>query len=251
MVCQLRRVSLWWLALIPLLGFCDEMATLPVIRVGTILQIQQDHPVVRLMRQAYAELEMNMELELMPAERVFRELKLGRLLDATLAATQSVETKNPDLVRVPVVIYNLELSVYSSDPKLKITEWSELQPYHVVVLKGVAAVQQQLAHNQDQQIEAVLSIQQALRLVELGRNELAVLPKTEAEAMLNKLQLKKVRVLTPSLSVIPAYHYVHNKNRAFVQPLAQILSKLTGHPIEQNELPEATSAASVDGKVVQ
>jgi polar amino acid transport system substrate-binding protein len=131
-----------------------------------------------------------------------------------------------------VPIYQLEFAVFSNLPDLKITEWSQLQPYNVVMIKGMLAVQQQLEQRPGQQIEAVMSLEQALRQLELGRNHLAVLPKFEAEAMLNVLQLKKVRVLSPSLAVVPAFHFVHSKHKSLVAPLTKVLARLTGQPIE-------------------
>ncbi len=107
------------------------------------------------------------------------------------------------------------------------------------MIQGMAAVQLRLEQTPGQQIEAVLSIEQALRRLELGRNQLAVLPKFEAEAMLNKLQLKKVRALTPSLAVVPVYHYLHPKYQSLVAPLARVLSRLTGQQVES-----AAAAAS-------
>jgi len=64
-------------------------------------------------------------------------------------------------------------------------------------------------------------IELALRRLELGQNQLAVLPKFAAEAMLNKLQLKKVRALTPSVTVELAYHYLHPTQQSLVEPLAR------------------------------
>lgn len=211
-----------------------------VMRVGTMLQIQPDHPAVLLMQRAYAELGINMQLELMPTERAVREMNRGELLDANLAATRVFEKNNPNLVRVPVIIYQLEFCVFSNDPSLHITDWAQLLPYHVLMIKGVALVKQRLEQNSGQQIETVMLIEQALRQLELGRNQLAVLPKFEAEAMLNKLQLKKVRALTPSLAVVPAYHYLHPKHQSLVEPLAIVLSRLTGQSIE----PAVTAVAS-------
>jgi len=82
-----------------------------------------------------------------------------------------------------------------------------------------------------QQIETVLSIALALCRLELRQNQLAVLPKFAAEAMLNKLQLKKVRTLTPPLPVVPACHYLHPKHQSLVKPLARVLCRLTGKPV--------------------
>jgi polar amino acid transport system substrate-binding protein len=202
------------------------------IRVGTILHIQSDHPTVQLMTKAYAELGLDMTLERLPTERAILEMNRGELLDANLAATRIFGVHNPSLIRVPVPIYQLEFAVFSNLPDLKITEWSQLQPYNVVMIKGMLAVQQQLEQRPGQQIEAVMSLEQALRQLELGRNHLAVLPKFEAEAMLNVLQLKKVRVLSPSLAVVPAFHFVHSKHKSLVAPLTKVLARLTGQPIE-------------------
>jgi polar amino acid transport system substrate-binding protein len=218
-------------------------STPALMRVGTILHIQSDHPAVLLLNKAYAELGLEMRLELLPTERVLRELKRGELLDATVVATRAIENSNLGLLRVPVPIYQLEFSVFSRDPSLKFSDWSQLQSYNVVMIKGMAVVKQFLEQTPGQQIEAVLSIEQALRHLELGRNQLAVLPKFEAEAMLNKLQLKKVSVLSPPLAVEPAYHYVHPKHRVLVVPLTRVLSRLTGRSIEVVQQPVATSVA--------
>ncbi|MBU2178524.1 MAG: hypothetical protein KJ930_03740 [Gammaproteobacteria bacterium] len=241
---QFYPCMFWLFLTLPLFGRANDIAPRPVMRVGTILQIQLDHPVVKLMHNAYAELGIEMQLELMPTERALRELNRGVLLDATLAATVAMEKNNPKLLRVPVVIYALEWSVFTADPALQINDWSQLNAYRVLMIQGMVAVEQRLLQNPDQQFEAALSLEQALRRLDIGRNQLAVLPKFEAEAMLNKLQLTKVRAMTPSLSKVPAYHYVHPKHRSMVEPLARVLSRLTGQPIVRSK---ATSVSTENG----
>lgn len=228
--CWLKLLLVPGVALTSLQGAAAGTAAL--MRVGTILQIQPDHPTVQLMQRAYAELGITMQLELMPTDRAVLEMNRGELLDANLAASRAFEKNNPALLRVPVIIYQLEFCVFSNDPSLQFTDWAQLRPYRVVMIQGMVAVKLRLEQTPGQQIEAVMSIEQALRRLELGRNQLAVLPKFEAEAMLNKLQLKKVRALTPSLAVVPAYHYLHPKHQSLVEPLARVLSRLTGQPVE-------------------
>jgi len=207
-----------------------------LIHAGTILQIQSSHPAVVLLTQAYAELGMTMQLELLPAERALRELKRGELLDATVAATRMIERQSPELLRVPVCVYQLEFAVFSTDPTLHFNQWSQLLPYSVLMITGMAAVEYYLQQTPGQQIESVLSLEQALRRLELGRNQLAVLPKFEAEAMLNKLQLKNVSVLSPPLAVEPAYHYLHPQHQSLLEPLTRVLSRLTVQPGEAEQL---------------
>lgn len=216
-----------------------------VMRVGTILQIQPDHPTVLLMQQAYAELGIHMQLELLPTERALVELNRGKLLDANLAATRVFESHNPKLVRVPVPVYQLEFAIFSTEPGLNLSQWSQLAPYPVVMIQGMVAVKQQLEQNSGQQVVAVMSMEQALQQLELGRNKLAVLPKFEAEAMLKKLQLKNVQVLAPSLMVTSAYHYVHQRHQALVAPLSKVLSRLTGQQIEPEPATRSDQSAQM------
>ena len=111
----------------------------------------------------------------------------------------------------------------------------------------MVAVKQQLELNSGQQVVAVMSMEQALRQLELGRNKLAVLPKFEAEAMVKKLQLKNVQVVAPSLMVTSAYHYVHQKHQALVAPLSKVLSRLTGQQIEPERPPKYEACPDCGG----
>lgn len=207
----------------------------PVIRVVTILQLKPDHPTVQLLQQAYQQLGLQMRLDLMPIDRATLELNRGVLVDATLVAAESFAKLNPQLLKVPVPIYQLELRVFSRDPALRVQSWQELRPYQVMFLQGMTSVELRLQQHQVPQQFEVLSIGQALRRLALGRNQLAVLPKAEAEAMLSELKLAQVFMAAEPLEVMPAYHYLHPKHQHLVAPLTQVLSRLTGIAAEAEQ----------------
>lgn len=204
----------------------------PVIRVVTILQIKPDHPTVLMLQQAYQQLGLEMRLDLMPLDRATLELNRGVLVDATLVAAQSFAKLNPKLIKVPVPIYQLDLRVFSSDPTLRIQSWQDLRPYQVMFLQGMTSVELRLQQHQVQEQFEVLSLGQALQRLALGRNQLAVLPKAEAEAMLSELRLAKVFMAAEPLEVMPVYHFLHPKHQHLVAPLTQVLSRLTGVAVE-------------------
>jgi polar amino acid transport system substrate-binding protein len=224
-----------------LLPFCCSLAAAPEraapqMRVVTILNIAPDHPVVLLMQQAYQQLGMQMVMSHMAADRAMLELKKGVLVDATLAAMSKFESLDPELVRVPVAVYQLDLALFTSDPQIQSADWQSLQRHQVIYVQGMQSVLLTLQQYQIRRTETVLSLEQALKRLDLGRGSYAVLPKFEAEAMLKKLNLTKVRQLAPMLARIKLYHYVHKKHRALVVPLSEVLARLTGQAIEETKI---------------
>jgi len=206
------------------------------MRVVTILNIAPDHPAVLLMQQAYQQLGISMLMSHMAADRAMLELKKGQLVDATLGAIIGYEKQYPELARVPVAIYQLDLALFTSDPSMQNANWQSLRSKQVTYVQGMQSVLLTLQQHQISQTEAVLSLEQALKRLDLGRDRYAVLPKFEAEAMLKKLQLAKVRQLQPMLTRVKLYHYVHRQHLALVAPLSEVLARLTGQAIEETKI---------------
>lgn len=209
------------------------------LKVVTMINIQPNHPVVVLMDQAYQRLGLTMQLELMPAERGRIELARGLSLDATLAAAENFSQALPTIVRVPVVIYQLDLHAFTADPMLQVQDWTDLQQLQVSYLQGMESVRLRLQQHQINRLETVMSLEQVLRRLQLGRDKVAVLPRFEAESMIELLQLQGIRRLDPCLAEIPLYHYLHTKHQALVAPLSQVLVELTGNALESADQPLA------------
>ncbi len=201
-----------------------------------MLNIAPDHPLVLLMQQAYLAQGITMQMSHMAADRTVLELKRGELIDATLGAIILFESLYPQWVRVPVPIYQMELALFTADDSIHQADWQMLRRQKVLYVQGMQSVLMTLKQHQITEVESVLSLEQALKRLDLSRDRFALLPKFEAEAMLKKLKLAKVRQLEPMLARLTLYHYVHQKHRHLVGPLSQTLSRLTGQPIEQTKI---------------
>lgn len=193
-------------------------------KVATIMNIQPTHPVVQRVDQAYRQLGLSMQLELMAAERIKVELQKGELLDATLAAGLIFGEDKPHLIRIPVSVYQMQLCAFSTDADLQISQWQQLQPYSVLYIQGQITVKTRLEQHQLTQAEGVLSLEQALRRAAVQRGQAAVLPCTEAQQVLTALDLKAALQQSPPLETVELYHYIHQKHRMWLQPLTQALA---------------------------
>lgn len=190
-----------------------------IMHIGTLLELPPEHPATLRARQAYLNLGMEMQLELLPIERLRLEAQRGQLIDGNLAGAWELGEAVPELIRIPVPIYQLELAAYVSDAQLHIRHWRDLRPLRVIYLKGMFSVLERLKSNQVTQLQTVMSMQQALQYVARGRADVAVLPRAEAEFVLQQMAGLKVQAVLPVLEQLPLYHYIHQKHQALVGPL--------------------------------
>ncbi len=197
-----------------------------LMHIGTLTQISLQHPVVLKMDQAYTALGLEMKLETMPLERLRLEASRGDLVDGNLAASAALQVVVPELIRIPVQIYQLELTAFVSDPAIRPAQWSDLQPLRVAYMAGMLSVEARLKQHQIPALSATLSLEQALGYVAKNRVDVAILPKAEAEYVLRQMTGSKVQAVMPALEVLPMYHYIHQKHQALVGPLTAQLEQI-------------------------
>ena len=205
------------------------------MHIGTLMQISSQHPVVLKVQQAYQNIGLQMQLETMPLERLQLEAARGVLLDGNLAAAANLQQVIPQLIRIPVQVYQLELTAFVRTSWLKPTHWADLQMMRVTYMAGMLSVEARLQQHQIKAATVALTLEQALQYVAKGRVDVAVLPKAEAEYVLQQMKVQQVQAVQPALELLPMYHYIHQKHQALVGPLTAQLEKLiapvqaTGH----------------------
>jgi polar amino acid transport system substrate-binding protein len=191
--------------------------------------------VVLKVQQAYQNIGLQMQLETMPLERLQLEAARGVLLDGNLAAAANLQQVIPQLIRIPVQVYQLELTAFVRTSWLKPTHWADLQMMRVTYMAGMLSVEARLQQHQIKAATVALTLEQALQYVAKGRVDVAVLPKAEAEYVLQQMKVRQVQAVQPALELLPMYHYIHQKHQALVGPLTAQLEKLiapvqaTGH----------------------
>jgi polar amino acid transport system substrate-binding protein len=167
-----------------------------------------------------------MQLETMPLERLRLEATRGVLVDGNLAAASTLQQVIPQLIRIPVQVYQLELSVFVRGPEPQPAQWADLRALRVVYLAGMLSVEARLQQHQVKSLTAALSLEQALQYLAKGRVDVAVLPRAEAEYVLQQQPVSGVHAVLPPLEVLPMYHYIHQKHQALVGPLTAQLTQL-------------------------
>lgn len=193
------------------------------MRIGTLLQIAPDHPVVSRVGGAYHRLGRQMVLETMPLARLKVEAARGVLIDGNLAAAASLAEQVPELLMIPVPVYQLRLAVYTLPAQRAVRQWSDLQGLRLTYLAGMLSVQARLQHHGLAVSQGAMTLSQALQYVEKGRVDAAVLPCDEAEYVLSQWPAHQVKRQQPLLEQITMYHYIHQKHQELVTALTEQL----------------------------
>ncbi|MGB1238646.1 MAG: substrate-binding periplasmic protein [Pseudomonadales bacterium] len=177
-----------------------------------------------VLRQAYAELNVDMQLKVMPNARALKAANKGQV-DADVSRIKGVDAKFSNLIFIPVEINYLQAYAFTADRKLVPTSWASLAGKRVVSVLGIKFVEKSLKkHN----IEAtfVPSFAQAMTLVERERADIAVFPDIVGLTAIREAGTETVKMRGKPLSTLPLYHYLHKKNKDLAAPLTKILERM-------------------------
>tara|TARA_R110001592_G_C13186987_1_gene751788 strand:- start:9138 stop:9446 length:309 start_codon:yes stop_codon:yes gene_type:complete len=72
----------------------------------------------------------------------------------------------------------------------------------------------------------VTTFTQAVNLIQLGRYDIAVIPKINGMAVINKEKLVDIKKSANPLIKLNLYHYIHKKNRDIIPALTEELVKM-------------------------
>ncbi|WP_432460592.1 substrate-binding periplasmic protein [Agarivorans sp. QJM3NY_25] len=181
--------------------------------------------VLDMISSAYAIMGYKIELLGMPAKRALRQARDNPNIDAELARSQLVENYLTNYIRIPVPVKTLVVSAFVVDDSIHVSQWQQLTPYRVGLVRGHLAFHEQLKNHPA--VEYFTSANQAITMLERGRVDVVILPKQIGEYAIKKYWHKQTRAVTPPIDQIYLYHYLNQKHQAIASELTHILQQLT------------------------
>lgn len=175
-----------------------------------------------LSAEIFRRLDMKYELAYLPASRalVFAD---NKTVDGTGPRTAAIEKKFPNLIRVPIDVFQFDFMVYSKDPEISISGWSSLKPYSVGLINGWKIVEQNTT--EARLVTKATNFDQLLKLLDLGRVEVAIMDRVMAGWQLEQLGLD-LHVIEPPIISRPNFIYVHKQHAALVPEITRVLSEM-------------------------
>lgn len=201
-------------------------------KVATIESAKLFPSIIEVVKEAYRQLNINIDITMMPAERAFLELESGGFYDAELGRVKAASERLTDFIRIPVLLVKLELSTVGSADLKGISGKdgiANFKKYRVASLRGILSSDKLLKGIDNYLIDTP---KQGLEMLKYGRIDIFVVPNYLTSAISEYTSKHNIIIHTPPLLSANIYHYLHKKHANLAAMLTIALSAVTGNPIE-------------------
>lgn len=175
-----------------------------------------------IIRQAYANLGINVVFKIFPSERALQMSNNGHS-DGELVRIEGIGAKYPNLIRIPVSYVTAEQMAFARDPSIKIDGWNSLKPYRIVFHRGYKVAEKNTI-GMDRYL--IGTAEKGFVMVEKGRKDVAIANRFTGEGILKNQEFKNMVMLTPPVQRDPLFHYIHSRHRDLVDDITGILKMM-------------------------
>lgn len=175
-----------------------------------------------VLREAYRRIGVTVTTVNTTPEEGLRQANRGEL-DGTPARVAGLESRFPNLLRVPVAVVEVDAMVFGNRMPLVVNGWDSLRPYRVGVLKGVQYASE---GTRGMQVDTFGDNAQLFAKLENESIDFAVSTRIEGVLMMRELGTRHVTMLEPPLSKIVLYHYLNAGHRDLLPKLTASLKAM-------------------------
>lgn len=186
--------------------------------VATILQ--------RVTEELFKRMELPLQFQRLPAERSLQRVNEGiddmECCRKDLAATEHY----PNLMAVPESVYQVRITAFTANPSVRITNWEELKPYTVGVVRGYKHPTAKLTQLQHDKIVTVDKPSSLIHMLNKGRVDVAVLHHEDGMELIQRFQYHEIVAQRPPLAQFPIHLMIHKKHQAMLERLSATILQM-------------------------
>jgi len=171
-----------------------------------------------IVRQGYAKLGISVSFKVFPAERALFMSNAGKS-DGELVRIAGIEDRYPNLIRIPVSHVAADQMAFAADREIEVNGWQSLSSRKLAFHRGYKLAEQKTI-GMNRYLTA--SAQNAFKMVEHGRAEIAIANRFTGQKTISDLGLRKIIMLKPPLQTDPLFHYLHKKHSSLVKEITRV-----------------------------
>jgi polar amino acid transport system substrate-binding protein len=196
-----------------------------------------------LLKAVYGRLGIAVEFVDVPGARALA-LSGGGVLDGEIHRIVGIERAHPALIRIDPPLNYIEQSVFTAGLRFDVRGWESLRPYSVGIVRGVGSSE---AGTQDLPlVQRAADLESLIRMLEAHRLDLLVTDRFSGQVMLRRMGLQsRIQPLSPPIEHISIHHYLHERHRDLVAPVAAVLREMVASG-ELGRLREALVRQALD-----
>jgi polar amino acid transport system substrate-binding protein len=177
-----------------------------------------------VLREAYNNIGLQIQVERFPISRALIMANKGDL-DGEVSRVEGIDKEFENLIRIPIAINFIEGYAFMNNSDIKISDWENMHPYRLVCVEGVKFISLTIKNSKNI-CHSVTTYSQAIKMLHLGRVDIAILPKINGMSIIKKLRITGIKLSDKPLVKLNLYHYLNKKNKGIVLAISDELMKM-------------------------
>lgn len=173
----------------------------------------------RVLAKAYHKLGIEIIVEELPPERSLHHSSLG-LTDGELYRISGIETDHQELLKIPVIINELEATAFSKDKNISIQNWRNLKGYKIGIRRGIKFSERETIGMDVFIANENIHLFEALQA---DRVDIVVMHLTNGLQILSHDEFPQINPIYPTIQKYPLYHYINYNLIHLVPKLTETL----------------------------
>lgn len=171
-------------------------------------------------KEAFRRAGLRLKLVRLPAERALINANAG-IEDGEVSRIAGIEKAYPNLIPVPERLVEHHFVALTRNAELKQANWDALMPYSVGHIRGYKIFESNLKPGT--QITTVDTAEQLMNMLDKGRIDIALYRRWEGIALAEKMGIKNIHVIEPSLAEKEIFIYLHKRHADKIPAIAAAL----------------------------
>jgi polar amino acid transport system substrate-binding protein len=194
------------------------------ITLGQINTSSIQQQVFEFLTPIYKNLGIELKTIGLPSKRSLTLSNQGRL-DGELLRMTGLEESYPDLISVPITLYQMRAYAYTIDGNKELKNASDILHFSVAIHRGVHW-EESFANQLPRYVSRVGSTMQKFKLLTLGRVDYVLSSEQRAEEIIVKhFSTEKIVRVSPIIGQVNLIHYLHKKHEHIIPTLLKEINK--------------------------
>lgn len=176
--------------------------------------------------EAFNRIGIDIEFQLMPAERSVRQVSQGIDDIDCCRVREIMETFYPELIAVPESLFQVTFSAFVKDSTIKITQWDNLKPYSVGVVKGYIILTTKSKEVNPRHLIILDNAKSMMKMLEMGRIDVAILSYEDGLGVIKELGFQGIKAQIPPLLMKPLHIMLNKKHEHYSVELSKVIKEM-------------------------
>ncbi|MCP3892095.1 MAG: amino acid ABC transporter substrate-binding protein [Desulfobulbaceae bacterium] len=175
------------------------------------------------MTEAFSRIDVDVVLRHLDPEEALVNANKGKA-DGDAVRIGGLSKLYPNLLQVPAIALMTNLVAFSKNPEFKLTEWNDLIPHNVAIIKGHKISEKMVVGTRS--LTRANDLESLFNLLKTNMVEVVVCELGFGTEMARKLNITEIIVSEPPLAKLNFFVYLHKKHEILIPGLTKAINEM-------------------------